>query len=68
MCTHNQCFEQKKEKSYNLSPENNHFYSRKILLYLVMACLRNVDRWIRNCGLPQPQTGTLKLIVRFSCI
>ena len=43
MCTHNQCFGQKFEKSYNFSYENYHFYSRKILLYIVWACLRNVE-------------------------
>ena len=34
-CTHNPCFEQKYEKSYNFSSENYHFYSRKILLYIL---------------------------------
>ena len=44
MCTHNQCFRAKKEKYYNFSSENEHFYSREILLYIAWACLRN-DRF-----------------------
>ena len=43
MCTHNQCFEQKEEKSYNFSSENYHFYSHKILLYIVWAFFRDVN-------------------------
>ena len=41
MCTHNQCFRAKKEKYYKFSFENEHFYSREILLYIAWACLRN---------------------------
>ena len=44
MCTHNQCFEQKKEKDYNISPENYHFYSHEILLFITWACYRNVEK------------------------
>ena len=40
-CTHDLCFEQKKRKYCNFSFENNHFYSREILLYIVWACYRN---------------------------
>ena len=43
MCTYNQCFNQKK-KYHNFSSENNHFYSREILLYIVLACFRDDDR------------------------
>ena len=42
MCTHDLCFEQKVEKYHNFSFENNHFYSREILQYIVWACFRNV--------------------------
>ena len=47
MCTHNQCFRAKKEKNtyYNFSSENEHFYSREILLYIAWACLCNVSRF-----------------------
>ena len=44
MCTHNQCFEQKLEKYYNFSSENQQFCSREILLYIAWACLRNVSQ------------------------
>ena len=44
MCTHNQCFRAKKEKYYNFLSENEHFYSREILLYIAWACLRNDDQ------------------------
>ena len=40
-CTHNQCFEQKREKYYIFSSENIHFCIREILLYIAWACLRN---------------------------
>ena len=44
MCTHNQCFRTKKEeKYYNFSSENNHFYDRGMLQYIVWAYFRNVD-------------------------
>ena len=42
-CTHNLRFEQKYENSKNISTENCHFYSRKILLYIAWECLRNVQ-------------------------
>ena len=41
MCTHNLCFEQKKEKISDFSTENSHFYSREKLHYVTWACLRN---------------------------
>ena len=44
MCTHNQCFEQKRRKYYNFSSENYCLYSREILLYIAWVCLRNVFR------------------------
>ena len=44
MCTHNQCFRANKEIYCNFSSENEHFYSREILLYIAWACLRN-DRF-----------------------
>ena len=34
MCSHDQCFEQKK------SSENEHFYNREILLYIAWTCFR----------------------------
>ena len=43
-CTHNQCFEHKKEKYHNFSSENYRFYSREISLYIAWECLRNVHR------------------------
>ena len=43
MCTHKQCFRAKKEKYYNFSSENYHFYSHEIMLYLAWACLRNAQ-------------------------
>ena len=42
MCTHNQCFEQKLEKYNIFSSENEHFYSREILLYITRTCFHNV--------------------------
>ena len=41
MTTHNQCFRATKEKYHNFSSENEHFYSREILLYIAWACFRN---------------------------
>ena len=41
MCTHNLCFEQKYEKSQNISTENCHFYSREISLYIPWECFRD---------------------------
>ena len=35
-------FEEKKEKYYDFSPENYHFHTCKILMYIAWACLRNV--------------------------
>ena len=29
---------------YNFSPENYHFYSHEILLYITWACYRNVEK------------------------
>ena len=42
MCTHNRFFEQKYEEKNIFSSEIYHFYSREILLYIALACLRNV--------------------------
>ena len=42
MCTHNQCFEQKMRKLLKISSENEHFYSREMLLYIAWVCLCNV--------------------------
>ena len=41
--THDLCFDKKIRKNveFFFSSENNHFYSREILLYIAWACLRN---------------------------
>ena len=44
MGTHNLCFEQKEEKYQIFSIEIYHFYSRKILQYIVWACCRNAGQ------------------------
>ena len=42
MCTHDLCFEQKKEKYPNFSSENYYFYSCEKSQYIARACKRNV--------------------------
>ena len=42
MCTHNQYLRSKKEIYNNFLSENQHVYSREILLYIAWACLHNV--------------------------
>ena len=49
-CTHNQCFEQKKEKHHNFSFENDLFYSREKLQYITWACFRNGKLLTYTCS------------------
>ena len=43
-CTHNQCFEQNKEKHHNFSSENYRFYSCEKSQYITF--FRNGNSWI----------------------
>ena len=44
------CFEQKLEKYHTFSSENNHFYSRELLQYIVWACYQNGKNTVASSG------------------
>ena len=65
--THNQSFEQNYEKyKKKKSSENQHFYSREVLLYIAWACFRNgqllllCDQKLKNVKFNKMLEGSTK--------